>query len=39
MEIDQIRTIDKSRILKITEELTKKEIENVKQTINKTFVL
>jgi mRNA interferase MazF len=37
--IDQIRTIDKSRIVKISDELSKKEIEDVKQTIQKTFVL
>jgi mRNA interferase MazF len=37
--IDQIRTIDKTRIIKISDELSKKEIENIKETINKTFVL
>jgi len=37
--IDQIRTIDKSRIVKISGELSKKEIEDIKQTIQKTFVL
>jgi mRNA interferase MazF len=37
--IDQIRTIDKSRIVKLSDELTNKDIENIKQTINKTFVL
>ena len=37
--IDQIRTIDKSRIVKLSKELSKREIENIKQTINKTFVL
>ena len=37
--IDQIRTIDKSRIVKISDELSQKEIEDIKQTITKTFVL
>ena len=37
--IDQIRTIDKSRIVKISGKLSKKEIEAVKHTIQKTFVL
>lgn len=37
--IDQIRTIDKSRISISSNQLSKKEIENIKQTIHKTFVL
>lgn len=37
--IDQIRTIDKSRVVDFSELLSKKEIENIKQTINITFVL
>ena len=36
--IDQIRTIDKTRIIKVLDNLSKKEIENTKQTIRKTFV-
>ncbi|MFT6336045.1 MAG: mRNA interferase MazF [Saprospiraceae bacterium] len=37
--IDQIRTIDKSRILVFSDHyLSKREIEEVKDTINKTFV-
>lgn len=37
--IDQIRTIDKVRIVEIKGVLTNKEIEQTKETINKTFVL
>lgn len=36
--IDQIRTIDRRRIIKIFEKLSGKEIENVKRTIKETFV-
>lgn len=36
--IDQIRTIDKMRIVKRFETLTTKEIEKVKNVINETFV-
>ncbi len=37
--VDQIRTIDKSRVVKVSDMLSRSEIENVKQTINRTFVL
>jgi mRNA interferase MazF len=36
--IDQIRTIDKQRIVKILDHLTVKEIENIKLIIKETFV-
>jgi len=36
--IDQIRTIDKTRILKIFDRLTKSEIANCKSIIKETFV-
>lgn len=36
--IDQIRTIDKSRILKIFDKLTKSEIQKCKDIIRETFV-
>jgi mRNA interferase MazF len=36
--IDQIRTIDKQRIVKILDHLTAKEIENIKLIIKETFV-
>lgn len=36
--IDQIRTIDKRRIVKLSDSLSKLEIENVKQVIAETFV-
>ncbi len=36
--IDQIRTIDKTRILKILGNLSKKEIKNCKEIIKETFV-
>ena len=36
--IDQIRTIDKSRIIKTLGKITKKEIENCKSIIRETFV-
>jgi len=36
--IDQIRTIDKSRILKVYDKLSAKEIEKVKTVIRETFV-
>jgi mRNA interferase MazF len=36
--IDQIRTIDKSRILKKFDQLTKLEIQNCKDIIQETFV-
>jgi mRNA interferase MazF len=36
--IDQIRTIDKSRILKKFDQLTKSEIQNCKDIIQETFV-
>jgi mRNA interferase MazF len=36
--IDQIRTIDKSRILKVLGKLTKTEIINCKEVIKETFV-
>lgn len=36
--IDQIRTIDKLRVLKIMDKLTEKEIEKVKMIIRETFV-
>jgi mRNA interferase MazF len=37
--IDQIRTIDKKRIIKVFEEISKKEILSVKDVIKETFVL
>ena len=37
--IDQIRTIDKARVVKVKSPLTSNEIENIKQTIKDTFVL
>jgi mRNA interferase MazF len=36
--IDQIRTVDKSRILKVLGKLTKTEINNCKEVIKETFV-
>jgi mRNA interferase MazF len=36
--IDQIRTIDKQRVIKILDNLTEKEIENVKMIIRETLV-
>ena len=36
--IDQIRTIDKSRILKMFDQLSKSEIQNCKDIIRETFV-
>ena len=36
--IDQIRTIDKTRIIKIFDNLTKREIEKCKEVIKETFV-
>ncbi len=36
--IDQIRTIDKKRIVKVYQELTKKEIEECKKVIKEAFV-
>lgn len=36
--IDQIRTIDRKRVVKVLGQLTEKESENVKSTIHETFV-
>lgn len=36
--IDQIRTIDKTRIIKVLDKLSIKDIENVKSVIRETFV-
>jgi mRNA interferase MazF len=36
--IDQIRTVDKSRVIKVLGMLTKSEIKNCKQIIRETFV-
>ncbi|MBK7869640.1 MAG: type II toxin-antitoxin system PemK/MazF family toxin [Saprospiraceae bacterium] len=36
--IDQIRTIDKSRVIKITEKLSDEEIQDIKQVIKETLV-
>lgn len=36
--IDQVRTIDKTRIIKVLDKLSTKEIENVKSVIRETFV-
>ena len=36
--IDQIRTIDKTRIIKVLDKLSKKEVDNVKSVIRETFV-
>ena len=36
--LDQIRTIDRRRIIKILDNLTRKEIESVKSVIHETFV-
>jgi mRNA interferase MazF len=36
--IDQIRTIDKTRIIKILDKLSTKEIDNVKSVIRETLV-
>ena len=36
--IDQIRTIDKQRVIKILGDLTEKEISNIKMIIRETFV-
>lgn len=38
IEIDQIRTIDKSRMVKVLGKLTKTEIKNCKDVIKETFV-
>jgi mRNA interferase MazF len=37
--IDQIRTIDKQRVVKVSDKLTGKEIEDIKFTIKETFIL
>ncbi len=37
--IDQIRTIDKTRVVKVSDLLSKTEIVNIKDVINRTFVL
>lgn len=39
IDLDQIRTIDKTRILKASDQISAKEIELDKAIINKTFVL
>ena len=36
--IDQIRTIDKTRIIKVLDKLSTKEVNNVKSVIRETFV-
>ena len=36
--IDQIRTVDKKRIIRVFENLTKSEIEKCKEVIKETFV-
>ena len=36
--IDQIRTIDKTRIIKVLDKLSTKEVDNVKSVIRETFV-
>ena len=36
--IDQIRTIDKQRIIKVFDKLSEKEIEKIKMVIKETFV-
>lgn len=36
--IDQIRTIDKTRIIKVLDKLSVKEIDNIKSVIRETFV-
>jgi mRNA interferase MazF len=36
--LDQIRTIDKQRVLKVLDRLTEKEVEKVKLVIKETFV-
>ena len=36
--IDQIRTVDKTRIIRVFENLTKSEIEKCKEVIKETFV-
>jgi mRNA interferase MazF len=36
--LDQIRTIDRARVVKILDHLTEKEIKQVKATIHETFV-
>ena len=36
--IDQIRTIDKNRIIKVLDKLSTKEVDNVKSVIRETFV-
>ena len=36
--IDQLRTIDKQRIIKVLDNLSEKEIEKIKLTIKETFV-
>jgi len=38
IEIDQIRTVDKIRIIRVFERLTKLEIEKCKEVIKETFV-
>jgi mRNA interferase MazF len=37
--LDQVRTIDRQRIVKILDNLTEKEVENVKSVIHETYVL
>lgn len=37
--LDQVRTIDRQRIVKILDNLTEKEIDNVKTVIHETYVL
>jgi mRNA interferase MazF len=36
--IDQIRTIDKSRVIKVLDQLSAKEVDHVKSVIRETFV-
>jgi mRNA interferase MazF len=36
--IDQIRTIDKSRVIKVLDQLSSKEVDHVKSVIRETFV-
>lgn len=37
--LDQVRTIDRQRIVKILDNLTQKEVDNVKDVIHETYVL
>ena len=37
--LDQVRTIDRQRIVKILDNLTEKEVDNVKTVIHETYVL